>query len=249
MLRIYLTGRVAIETPTGVTESSVFPGNQGRLTFAYLSLVGTRVGREQLAHILWSGNPPDAWETSLNAVVSKLRRVLADAGLDAAQMLPSVSGCYELRLPPGTWIDLRAAINALDDAEAALARGEQKRAWAGASVASAVLRRPFLPGDDAAWVVRQRRIITDLRIRACDTLAGAWMLVGDHRLAVGAAREAVDLAPLRESAYARLIDCHLAAGDRADAIGAYLELQDRLRETLGISPSPALSERYLATLE
>ena len=104
MLRVYLVGRVMIESPDRLIEPSDFPGRQGRIAFAYLAASPRRVERDQLADVLWGEHLPGAWQTALNAIVSKLRRILDRAGVDGASVLEASRGCYELRLPEGTWM-------------------------------------------------------------------------------------------------------------------------------------------------
>lgn len=248
MLRVYLVGRVMIESPRGLIEPSDFPGRQGRLAFVYLAASLRRVERDRLADVLWGDHVPDAWDTALNAIVSKLRKVLDRTGMSGARALESSDGCYELRFPGRTWIDLREAVNSLDLAEGALVRGDPDRAWPGAAVASAILRRHFLPGEGGPWVEQTRRELHELEVRTYDTLAGAWLQVDNAKAAVRAARRAVELAPFRESAYARLMECQLAAGDRAEAVRVYGELRDLLRESMGLSPAPEVEQIYLQAL-
>ncbi|MFW6033692.1 MAG: AfsR/SARP family transcriptional regulator [bacterium] len=248
MLRVYLLGRVAVEGPQGVLEPHDFPGRQGRLAFVCLAASPRRVERHQLAEILWGEDLPEAWDTDLNAVVSKLRRMFDRIGIRGTDTLESSYGCYELRFPDGTWIDLREAVNSLDHAEGALARSDAAAAWSAAAVASAILCRPLLPGEGGSWAEHKQRELQELQVRTYDTLAGAWLHTGNGRAAVSAARRAVELAPYRESAYARLMECHVAAGDRAEAVRVYAELRERLSDSLGISPAPEVEQIYLEAL-
>lgn len=242
MTKIYLTGRVSISTPEGTLDPSAFPGRQGRLAFVRLASRPRRVERDDLADMLWVDELPDGWEHALAAVMSKLRRTLGRAGL--GDHLESADGCYELRLPPEVWVDTRAAINALDRAEGAVRRADGKAAWADAAVASAILRRRFLPGESGRWIDAERRALLDYEIRTYDALSAAWLLLDEAGPAVQAARHAVDLGPYRESTYARLIEAHLAAGNRAEAVRAYEEVRRLLSETMGLEPTPRVQELY-----
>lgn len=245
---MYLVGRVMIENLGRLIEPSDFPGRQGRLAFVYLAASPRRIERDRLADVLWAGQVPDAWDTALNAIVSKLRKTLDRAGINGARTLESSDGSYELRFPGNTWIDLREAVNSLDMAEGALARGDPGKAWPAAAVASAILRRPFLPGEEGPWVEHTRRELHELEVRTYDTLAGAWLQADNAKAAIRAARRAVELAPFRESAYARLMECQLAAGDRAEAVRVYGELRDLLRESMGLSPAPEVEQLYLEAM-
>lgn len=237
-----------IEAPEEVLEATVFPGRQGRLAFVYLAAAPRRVERGELGDLLWPVELPDAWESSLNALVSKLRKVLERAGFDGNTALQSVHGAYEFRPPAGTWIDLRHAVNALDRAEGALMRGDQKAAWSDAASASAVFRRPFLSGESGPWIDRVRRELYEYQVRTFDVLAGALLADGQPDAAVRAARHAVDLAPFREACQARLMECLIASGNRAEAIKVYNELTNLLAAELGISPGSEVESLYLQAL-
>lgn len=247
MHRIYLVGRVTIESPHAVVEASALPGRQGRLAFVYLASRYRRVDRHELAHLLWH-ELPDQWESALAAIVSKLRRVLNATGLDGSAVLDGQDGSYELRFPVGTWIDLQTAINCLDRAEGALRHDEPRRAWTDASVASSIFRRSFLAGETGEWVERMRRDLHEYEIRAFDVLARAWLAVGQTAAALQAARRVLDLAPYRESAHGLVMECHLAAGNRAEALRAYEGVREMLVETMGLSPNEETEALYQRAL-
>ena len=119
--KVHLVGRVAVESDGRVVDEAQFPGRQGRLTFAYLvAEQGRAVPRDELAEALWGETPPATWDKVLTGIVSKLRALLADQGIDGANALTGAFGCYRLELPEGTWVDILAAATAVDDAEAAL---------------------------------------------------------------------------------------------------------------------------------
>jgi SARP family transcriptional regulator, regulator of embCAB operon len=247
--RIYLLGRVAIESGDRIVEASDFPGRQGRLAFVFLAAEPRRIDRARLADAIWDEELPDQWMSALAAIMSKLRKVLADAGMDAATVLDGRDASYELRFPVGTWIDLQTAINSLDRAEGLLRQGRPTDAWPEASVASSIFRRPFLAGESGEWVERLRRDLHEYEIRTFDALARVWLALNQPVAALQAARRVLDLAPFRESAHGRVMECHLAAGDRAEAVRVYDRLRKLLEETMGLSPNNATEELYERALK
>src|SRR6476469_8230591 len=119
-LKVFLAGRVAVETNGVVIDESRFPGRQGRLLFAYLVAEQSRpVPRDELAEALWGEAPPATWDKALTVIVSKLRSLLADRGIGGLDALTWAFGCYRLVLPEGTWIDVVVATNAAQEAEGA----------------------------------------------------------------------------------------------------------------------------------
>jgi YVTN family beta-propeller protein len=248
-VKIFLAGRVVLEADGVVLGEDRFPGRQGRLLFAYLvSEQGRPVRRDELAEAVWAGAPPASWDKALSVVVSKLRRVLTEGGLDAGA-LTAAFGCYRLELPHGTWVDVLAAADAVREAEDALAADEPERARAAASLAAPLLRDEFLVGEQGVWVEAKRREFADLRERALTALTEACLRTDDAPDAVAWAEQAIELAPFRESGYRRLMEAHVAAGNRAEALQVYERCRKLLAEELGAYPSPETESVYRGLLE
>lgn len=249
MLRIYLTGRITLEAGDLRLGPHDFPGQQGRAAFAHLVCERSRpVSRGELAGTLWPADPPPSRDAALSSIVSKLRAVLSRAGLDGAGALSSAGGCYELRLPPGTWVDLEAAADAIHEAESALKAGEPGRAYGPSAVAHHVARRPFLPGEESRWVEERREKLLGILVRALECRAEVYLWNGEHPLAVEAAREVVALRPFRETGYRLLMRAHAAAGNAAEALWVYERCRKLIAEELGVDPSPRTKEVHAEVL-
>ena len=249
-MRISLIGRVSVEFDDGVLDETQLLGRQGRLFFAYLVAEhGRPVPRDELAEALWGETPPATWEKALTVLASKLRRVLAHHGVADPSLLTAAFGCYRLELPDGTWVDVLEATSAADIAESALGKDDLDRARERASLASSLLQRPLLPGEDGTWVEAKRRELSDLRERALAILADANLRAGDAPAAVSAAEQLISLAPLRESGYRLLMEAQAAAGNRAEALAVYERCRQLLAEELGAYPSPETDATYRALLE
>lgn len=237
-LRIYLAGNVCLERGAVLVPERRFPGRQGRLAFALLAAErGRALSREEIAEELWSGELPRAWDTALRAIMSKLRGVLGEVGLDGSRTLESAFGCYQLKLPGNAWVDLEAAADAVHLAESALRAGRHQEANGWALVANAVARRPFLPGEEGPWVARRRAELRDIRVRALECRAATAIERGLFPLAVRDADEVVELEPFRETAYQLLMRAHAGAGNPAQALRVYDRCRSLLADELGTDPS------------
>jgi DNA-binding SARP family transcriptional activator/pimeloyl-ACP methyl ester carboxylesterase len=246
-VRVFLAGRVAVEVEAEgvVIDEKRFPGRQGRLLFAYLvAEQGRPVPRDELAEALWGETPPPTWDKALTVNVSKLRGLLAESGVNGPNTLTSAFGCYRLDLPEGTWVDVIAAADAAEEAEAALAAGELEKAKALATHAASLARPVFLPGEEGVWVDGKRSELADIVHRALTCLAEASLRTGDPSAAGKAAEEAISLEPYRESGYRRLMQAHAAAGNRAEALRVYERCRKLLAEELGAYPSPETESFY-----
>jgi DNA-binding SARP family transcriptional activator len=249
--RIYLTGRVAIETGGDVVvRERQFRGQQDRVLFAYLVCERARpIAREELAAMLWPEETPPAWQVSLSALVSRLRRLLDTDELRARGAgISQEFGQYQLHLPADAWVDLEAAASYLDAAEGALRAGEPKRGFGAATVAAGIGARPFLSGADGPWVEAQRRKLERQRVRALECLAHIWLASSEPLLAVEAADEALAVDPYRETAHQLLMRAHALAGNPAEAVRAYHRLRETLAADLGTDPTKETEAVYLEVL-
>lgn len=248
-MRAHLTDRLSLEVGTTLIDESRLPGRQGRLVLAYLLLEHRRpVPRHEIADALWGGEPPSSWEKGITVVVSKIRTVLGDAGLDASRVLTHAFGCYQLQLPEGTSIDVEEAQGSIEQAEKALVDGDAALGCAGAARAAEIARRGFLPGEEGLWVEARRADLQSILCRALDCTVEASLELGDAAGAVAAATEAIGLEPYREHAYLQLMRAQALGGDRAEALRTYERCRRLLGEELGVRPSPRTEAVYLTLL-
>jgi len=129
--KVFLAGRVAVEIDGLVVDEARFPGRQGRLLFAYLvSEQGRAVPRDELAEALWGDATPATWDKALTGIVSRLRGLLTDGGIDGASVLTGAFGSYRLVLPEGSWVDVVvAAKNPAREAPAEALRASLATLW------------------------------------------------------------------------------------------------------------------------
>ena len=248
-VRVHLAGRVSIEVDGHLADQGAFSGQQGRLAFAYLVSEGTRpVARAELVDVLWAADVPPSAEAALSAVISKLRSLLQHAGLDRAA-LTSSPGCYELRLPPNTWVDIDAASDAIHEAESALRAGDPASAYGPSAVAHHIARRPLLPGEDGPWVNGRRARLRGILLRALECRANVYLWNREFPLAVAAARELVALEPLHESGHRLLVRSLAESGNGAAALWAYEQCRRLIASELGVDPSRETKAVYEAVLQ
>lgn len=250
MLRIHLSGLITVEGDGVLLRPRDFPGQQGRAAFAFMvGHRGSPVARSELGAALWPGERPGSWEAAISAIVSKLRSMLSDAGLDGGGAFRSVDGCYELHLPRGTWIDHEVASDSIHEAEAALKADDPGGAYGPSAVAHHIARRPFLPGQDGRWFEERRDVLAATLVRALECRAEVYLWNGEHSLAVEAARELVRLRPFREAGYRLLMRSHTAAGNAAEALKVYEHCRSLISEELGVPPSPETRAVHAAVLQ
>lgn len=234
--RIQLCGPFAVEDG-GVRVDGRLPGRQGRLLLGCLVANWDRaVTRDELSFALWGDDlPPDA-DTCLNALVSKVRRVVGSARL---------VGRGELRFvaDDAVSVDVHAALEALHRAEAHAAAGRWHDAWQPAHTAYQIARRAFLVGCDASWIDEWRRRLDDATARALECHARCCLQLGPTEAsnAEHVARVLIQRAPFRESGWAVLMEAVAGQGNVAEALRVYEELARLLGDELGVSPGPEVT--------
>jgi len=230
--RIQLCGTLAVEI-NGSRIDDQLPGRQGRLLIAYLVLHRSRlIRRDELIDALWSDRPPNAAETALSALLSKLRRLVPDGTLAGR-------GEVRLTLPANAYVDLEFAREAIHRAESGIVQEHWHRAWGACLPAMFTARRGFLPDEDADWIREVRRELDALYLRALEAYAQACLGVGATELlaAERAGRELIALAPYRENGYRWLMESLNRTGNTAEALRVYEQLRTLLRDELGVAPS------------
>lgn len=237
MARAYLMGRLRFEGPDSAFDERSLPGQQGRVVFAALVTERTPVARGELADRIWADELPSQWNGALSAIVSKIRGLVADAGLDGHDVVQSGGGTYAISLPAGSWVDAEDALRRLDRAEGALRQERLDLAVSEATVASSILQRPFLPGIASLWGERVRAEYEKARYRAHVVLADGWIRRGSYPLAAVIAEAAVTLDPYREVGHRLLMQAERGRGDVSAALRAFERCRSLMERELGSAPS------------
>jgi SARP family transcriptional regulator, regulator of embCAB operon len=248
MYRVHLTGRVEIDGRDRQIREGSFPSRQALLVFVFLTAERARpVAASTLADLLWPDEQrPSAWETSLSAILSRLRALLRPLQPDLG--INRRFGAVQLELPPGSWVDIEAAAAAVDDAEGHWRKQRNLEAWGSANVAVCIAREPLLPDYEGTWLQRRRSQLRDILRRGLMVLSNVSLGNREADLALLYAQQLVELDPLRESGYSQLMRVHAAVGNRGEALQVYARCRERLREELGASPSAETEAVFLDIL-
>jgi pentatricopeptide repeat protein len=237
--RIQLCGRFVVRLDGRRVEEAL-PGDKGQLLFAYLVLNRLRrIDRDELLIAVYGEEATADHHPRLSVLLSKLRRVIGPERLTGRAQL-------ELVLPAGAFVDVEAALEGLHRAESHVAAGEWAEAWGPAGIAYHVASRPLLQGHDQPWLDDWRRRLDDVRLRGLECFAEARLGLGGPTLpqAADCARQLIELAPFRETAYLILMKALAEGGNIAEALRVYDHLRLLLRDELGIAPSLAVQSVY-----
>jgi DNA-binding SARP family transcriptional activator/basic membrane lipoprotein Med (substrate-binding protein (PBP1-ABC) superfamily) len=203
---------------------------------ALLLRAGEVVSDERLVDEIWGDDPPASAAHSLEAYVSRLRRVLAPHGVG----LQRRGGGYELERGSAL-LDSDDFEALVDAAAAAAAKGDNARARELAKDALGLWRGPALAGvplyTDARAAAER---LDELRSRALEIRVDADLAVGRHGELVGELQQLIQKHPYRERYVAQLMVALYRSDRQADALELYERTRRALDEDLGLQPSEEL---------
>jgi predicted ATPase/DNA-binding SARP family transcriptional activator len=225
-----------VEVADGAEKVQIGSRSQRIVLATIAAAGGDTVSVERLVTGLWGDAPPRTAEQSLRTYISRLRKVVGDA-------IAIRPAGYALTLDPARVDALRfeALVRDADRAtgEAAVALLDDALAtWTG---------EPFGDVADAEPLVGTAVRLRELHAAAREQRAGALLAAGHAAEAVAAAEDLLAEQPLREAAWAVLVEA-LARTDRtADALRAYQRAVAALTEA-GLEPSARLRDAEATAL-
>ncbi|MDQ2982557.1 MAG: SIR2 family protein [Actinomycetota bacterium] len=214
----------------------------GRKLRALLALLllepGRVVSTDHLLDALWGEEPPRTAATSLQNLVSQLRKLLG------SEVLVTKPPGYQLVVGPGE-LDLERFRLAVDEAKG-LSAGERA---AKLRQALALWRGPPL-ADFAYELFAQGEIgrLEELRLAALEDRIDADLEGGRHVELVGELEPLVAAHPLRERLRGQMMLALYRSDRQAEALQIYHDARRALVDELGIEPSPTLKELHGAIL-
>ena len=212
---------------------------QRTLLAALLAARRERLSTSRLIEAVWADEPPPSARKSLRSHIARLRSELAAVSAASAESLLTEPGGYRLMVDDD---DLDAArFEALVERARALHRSETARAVELLDEAEGLWRGPAF-GDLADHeVVRFEATRLDgLRATAVADRVDGLLILGRHQEVIGELEARLAAQPLDERACAQLMLALYRDARQADALELYRRTRERLREELGVDPSPPL---------
>ncbi|MGF7235534.1 MAG: AAA family ATPase [Frankia sp.] len=232
MLHVSLLGEQVIrEDATGPSRT------RSSRTLALLTFLVIHAGspqtRQRIAVLFWPDSTDEQALTNLRRELHHLRSVLGDE-----PSLLVTSKDLGWRDTETCRVDLRAFTVERTAALAAAAAGNRGEALARATAAIDQYRGELLPGGMADWLLDARSDLEQQCVDLFDLIRDTRARTGDLIGAVGAARRRIQLRPLEEIGYRRLMELQGDLGDRAGAVTTYHHCASVLERELGVDPDP-----------
>jgi predicted ATPase/DNA-binding SARP family transcriptional activator len=225
----------------------VVPGAKPRTLLVLLVLhAGRVVPADRLVDGLWGEDLPADPANALQALVSRLRRVLDPTG--ELELVASRPPGYLLAVDPEQ-VDAVRFEHLAAEGHTALAAGRPDVAAALLAEGLALWRGPAL-ADVAheSFAVGEVARLTELRLAAVEDRVEADLALGRHAAVVGELEALVAEHPLRERLRGQLMRALYRSGRQAEALETYRRTRRLLGEELGLDPSPELRRLEAAML-
>lgn len=211
-----------------------------RLLAVLLCHANSPVSAEALAHALWQATPPASARKTLQLYVHRLRRKLGDP----ARIVHGPAG-YRLVVAPGEC-----------DADELRRLAAQARTTVDPGRRTALLREalglwrgvPLAEFTDMPAVRTTSDALTDRWLAVLAERIDVDLELGRHNELVAELTEVVARHPLHERLRAALMLALYRCGRQADALAAYHQARELLRDELGVDPGEVLCTRYQEVL-
>lgn len=214
-----------------------------RSVLALLVLNANRVVQmESLIDELWGNEPPRSAVTTVQTYIYHLRLFFTAEELDADGSVSIITRPpgYMLELAPGQ-VDAELFERPVKQGRQLLEKGQPMAAADLLADALAMWTGPALADVQCGDLLRAHAIhLEERRINAHELRIEAEIRLGRYRELVPELKSLVYAHPLNEWFHNQLIRVLGYSGRRSEALRAYQNLRDILREELGVDPSPQL---------
>jgi DNA-binding SARP family transcriptional activator len=224
---ISLLGTFAVRV-AGLEVDQLSVGTQRLL--AFLAIRDRAVGRIAISGTMWPDAAHQQSGDSLRSALARLELPVRGAIVaDGARLGLASDVAVDLRESKALakrLLDNRSRPEITDlDADAVTALSDE-----------------LLPDWYDDWVVSEAEDWRQLRMNALEAQAAFMIEAGRLAEAAGAARAAMKVEPLRESAHASLIQVHLAEGNQSEALRVFERYRTMLADALGLEPTSHVAE-------
>lgn len=213
---------------------------------ALIAFGGEQVPSAKLADELWPDAEGDASDSAFKSTLHRLRKLL---GYEDAVYLRD--GQVSIN-PVYVWLDLWALDPLLEEIESAAAHRSPDETSSDleelATRIFSLYRGRFLDESELPCVEALRESLHRKFLRALETLGANFERMGLMDRAVSCYERGLEVDPVAEGLYQRLMSCYIRLGKRAEAMRVYQQCKNRLARELGVAPSAHTQQIYQEVL-
>ncbi|MEU4848164.1 AfsR/SARP family transcriptional regulator [Streptomyces gilvosporeus] len=224
------------------------PVRRQAVLVALLLRAGTQTGPEQLLDGVWGANPPGSGRRVLPSYIYQLRKALDAEGAGPAEsVIRSDRGGYRFA-DDAAQLDVAELAELGGAAQRAKEAGDLAAAMDRCSEALALFRGEPLAGVPGSFAQGERGRLTQRRRMLQHDRLDCLVLLGRSAEALDDLAAVVAADPYDESLMALRMRALYGSGHQAEALNAYQEMRERLRDELGVDPGAELRRVHQAVL-
>jgi ATP/maltotriose-dependent transcriptional regulator MalT/DNA-binding SARP family transcriptional activator len=235
-VKIYTLGRFEIvKNGTPLRFNGKAQQKPLALLKALIALGGRNVSEFSLADTLWPDADGDMQHKSLATTLHRLRRVLGEK-----DMIEYQDGHLSLN-SRYIWVDVWAFERLLSQAENESQKNEDKSPFFAAKYAERAINfynSSFLPQNNLDyWSIHIRERLKSRFLRGVIFLGRNLEKINQQNKAILQYQKALEIDPLVEEFYQRLMICCHRMGRNSEAVSVFMKCQKNLRSLLNVEPS------------
>lgn len=244
-VRIHSLGRFSVQVHREAVTGSTKARNQRPLELlqALIAFGGRGVHAELLSQALWPDAEGDKAQNAFDVTLHRLRQLLGVKNLFLV---------HDRRLTLNSelaWVDAWAFERAVNHAERLLGRLDQPDTLSQLARSQerilGLYQGAFLEREATrAWTLSLRERLRSKLLRHITEVGRAWEAAGEWDTAIRCYRRGLEIDPLIETLYQRLMCCYRDSGRIPEALASYQHCRAILAAQLQIEPSRSTRELY-----
>jgi len=211
---------------------------------ALVALGGKNIGEMRLCEALWPDTDGDVAHSAFSVTLHRLRKLVGHSALELNDSRLSLN-------PQNCWVDVWVVEQLLNSCNRIMSDKQVDKQHALQSIESAMklYNGPFLGNEDEQpWYIMYRQRLHSKLLRSLLNVCAYLESLDRCDLALDLYHKGIELEPLAEDFYFRLMQC-LATHDRkAEAVSIYLRCRKVFQMTIGVNPSRATESLYQSLL-
>lgn len=240
-IKVSTLGRFAVQVNgEAINNSKTLRSKPLDILKAVIAQGGKGVREETITDALWPDAEADAAHHAFETALYRLRKLI---GIDQAITLQD----GQITLDPFyCWIDVWSLEHQLDQLQAAIKSKACGEIVHNLEIASLSLYQgPFLSDAmDQAWSLSLRERLHNRLLRTLGQLGDYSEKSGNQAHAIDCYQHVLELDPLAEEFYQRLMTSYHQLDRNAEALAVYQRCRDNLHVLLAVKPSPATEALY-----
>ncbi|MEZ0068074.1 DNA-binding SARP family transcriptional activator/Tfp pilus assembly protein PilF [Streptacidiphilus sp. MAP12-20] len=234
-----------LEVRAGGSPVRIAPGRQETMLAALLLDANRVVSMDHLIDLIWDECPPNTARTQVQICVSRLRKVLTDAGIDAP--IDTRPPGYLMRVARDV-LDLHVFTRHVHQSQILAREGRAAEAAGLLREATSLWRGPALSGIPSEDLRAKATRLEENRTAAVETYIDLELALGRHRELIGEIGQHLHEHPLREQLRRQYMLALYRSGRQSEALAAYRDGRDLLADELGLDPGEQLRALEAAIL-